>query len=46
MAPKSFPPPYIPFQSKYVERGGDGRAQGRGAGKEEQVCGANNEEQG
>jgi hypothetical protein len=28
-----------------MERGGDGRAQGHGAGKEEQVCGAINEEQ-
>ena len=29
-----------------VERGGDGRAHGRGFGKEEQVYGASNEEQG
>jgi hypothetical protein len=29
-----------------VRRGGDGRAQERGAGKEEQMCGASNEEQG
>ena len=29
-----------------VHRGGDGRAQGRGAGMEEQMCGASNEEQG